>query len=79
MKTLELKDRLIHQIQILENRNLLNEVSRLLKIENAADESRFVLSETQRDLINLSIQELANGQTLTNEAANYKIDKWLEK
>jgi hypothetical protein len=79
METLQLKNKVIHQIQILENRSLLNEVSRLLKIEDQADESKFVLTEAQTKLINLSFLQLANGQIFTNEEANHKIDKWLEK
>jgi hypothetical protein len=79
METLQLKNKVIHQIQILENRSLLNEVSRLLKIEDEADESKFVLTEAQTKLINLSFLQLANGQIFTNEEANHKIDKWLEK
>ena len=78
MSTLELKERLIEKIKATDNENILEEAYRLLDIE-AVDMGIYHFSEEERNEINASKNQISNGQSLTNEAANKETDQWLNK
>lgn len=78
MTTIELKKKLIKQINHIEDKLLLQEMSRLsgLAMEEAdvyffTDEESSAIEETQQDY--------AQGEFLTNEEANKEVDEWLGK
>lgn len=74
----ELKKRVIEGIVNIQNTDLLEEVLRLLDIENQ-DLKAYKLNDAQNSAINEGREQIKNGQTLTNEEANDEIEKWLRK
>lgn len=78
MSTVELRKRLIDQIQKTENRNLLEEASRLLELE-AENIEIYKLTDEQRKVVNEGRQQLKEGKYLTDDQANQETDEWLNK
>jgi hypothetical protein len=78
MTNTELKKQLIDKIEKIENHNLLEEAYRLLDLETR-DEEVFNLSEAQKESINISREQIKNGQFLDHDKANQEIDEWLGK
>lgn len=73
-----LKKRVIEGIENTRNTDLLEEVLRLLDLENQ-DLEVYELNDAQINAINEAREQIKNGQTLTNEEVNDEIDKWLRK
>ena len=78
MDKTKLKERLIKEIQNIENEDILNEVYRLLKLESA-EEQPYKLSEEQMSVINEAREQIKKGHFLTHEEAQMKINQWLNK
>ena len=78
MSTVELRKRLIDKIQKTENKNLLEEASRLLDLENDNIET-FKLTEDQRKAVHEGRKQINEGKYLTDEQANKETDEWLNK
>ena len=78
MSTVELKERLIEKIKRTDNENILEEAYRLLDIE-AADMGVYHFSDEGREEIYNSKNQISNGQSLSDDAANKEIDQWLNK
>lgn len=78
METIELKNKLINEINLSDNKNLLEEFYRFFHLENQVEES-YKLSEEQNAAIAEARNQIKNGNYLTNEQANQEIDKWLDK
>lgn len=78
MTQTNLKKRVIEGIENTKNTDLLEEVLRLLDLENQ-DLKVYELNDAQINAINEAREQIKKGQTLTNEEANDEIDKWLKK
>ena len=78
MKTIEIKRKLINEVNLSDNKNLLEEFYRFLNLENEMQET-YQLSEEQNSAIAEARNQIRNGDFLTNEQANQEIDKWLEE
>lgn len=78
MSTIELKERLIEKIQTTTNNSILEEVYRLLEIENR-DLEVYLFTDEEKEKINLTRAQVKTGKYLTNDEANKEIDQWLEK
>ena len=78
MKTIEIKKRLIEEINLSENRDLLEEFYRFLNLENEIQEA-YKLSNEQNSSIAEARNQIKTGDYLTNEQANQEIDKWLDE
>lgn len=78
MKTIEIKKKLIEEINLSENRDLLEEFYRFLNLENEIQET-YKLSMEQNSAIAEARNQIRNGDYLTNEQANHEIDKWLDQ
>jgi len=78
MKTIEIKKKLINEINISKNKNLLEEFYRFLNLENGIEET-YKLSAEQNAAIAEAREQIKNGDYLTNEKANQEIDEWLNK
>ena len=76
MVTMSLKKQVLEKLLSTENDYLLEEINRLLELEHCEEEV-FVLSQTQMATINKSIHQIENGQFITNEALNNKVEQWL--
>jgi predicted transcriptional regulator len=78
MNKIKLKEKLIKEIQNLEDENILNEVYRLLEIESE-ELDVYKLNEEQISAVNEAREQISKGQFLTHGQAKKKIDEWLNK
>jgi hypothetical protein len=78
MKTIEIKKKLINEINLSKNKNLLEEFYRFLNLENEFEKT-YKLNKEQKSAIVEARDQIKNGDSLTNEEANQEIDEWLSK
>jgi predicted transcriptional regulator len=78
MSTVELKQRLIERIALIEDDQILTEVYRLLEWTNANPESVKLTSELQAAL-DAGLKDIENGHTISHKQAKQEIDEWLSK
>lgn len=78
MKTVEIKKKLINEINLSKNKNLLEEFYRFLNLENEIEET-YKLNSEQKFAIAEARKQIKNDDYLTNEQANQEIDEWLNK
>ncbi|MCM4161907.1 hypothetical protein FHG64_14720 [Antarcticibacterium flavum] len=78
MKTIEIKKKLINEINSSTNKDLLEELYNYLNQENAVQET-YKLNTEQNSAIREAREQIKNGDYLTNEQANLEIDEWLKK
>lgn len=78
MLTIDLKKQLIDKIHSTQDNAVLEEIYRLLEIGEQENEI-FILSESQKQSIDMGIENIENGRFITDEEANKQIDKWLKK
>ena len=78
MTAIDLKKRLIKEINQTQNNELLEEMFRLITNEET-DESIFELSDAQINAIEEAQLQFKNGQFLTDEQADNEIEEWLGK
>lgn len=78
MNTIEIKKKLIDEIHLSKNKNLLEEFYRFLNLENEIQET-YKLNYEQNSAISEAREQIKNGDYLNNEQANQEIDKWLNK
>lgn len=78
MKTIEIKKKLINEINLSKNKKLLEEFYRFLNLENEIEET-YKLNSKQKSAIADAREQIKNGDYLTNEQANQEIDEWLNK
>ena len=78
MKTKELRNKVIHKVNEINDDNLLNDLIKILDNSTDTDEV-FRLSENHKKAISSAIDQIEKGDYLTNEECNKKIDEWLKK
>ncbi len=78
MNTPDLKKKLIHEIKLSNNKNLLEELYNYLNQENDTQKIH-ELSKKQVEAIEEARLQIKNGHFLTNEQANQEIEAWLNK
>ena len=78
MKTVEIRKKLIEEINLSENKNLLEELYRYLNQENKTQEI-YELSNEQNSAIMEAREQIKNGEYLTNEQAEQEIEEWLRE
>lgn len=78
METLEIKRKLIDEINSSNNRDLLEEFYHFLNLENNLQES-YKLSDDQKMIIEEARVQIKKGDYLTNQEANENIDQWLNE
>lgn len=78
MKTVEIRKRLIEEINLSTNKNLLEEFYHYLNLENKI-QKRYTLRNEQNQAIEEARAQIKNGDYLTNEQVDQDIDKWLNK
>lgn len=78
MKAIEIKKKLINEINLSNNKNLLEEFYHFLNLENEIEEI-YKLNLKQKSAIAEARGQIKNGDYLTNEQANQEIDEWLNK
>ncbi len=78
MFTTKMKQDLIEKIQSLSDETVLEEVYRILEVGLHENET-ITLTNEQKNLIDLGLKDIAEGNFLTNEQANNEIEEWLKK
>jgi len=78
MTTIELKEQLISKIKITDNNDLLEMMLNLVEIESD-NLSIYPLNENQLHEIELSKQQIKNGEFYTHDEANEITQKWLSQ
>lgn len=78
MKAVEIKKKLIDEINLSNNNDLLEELYRFLNLENDIQET-YPLNKKQHAAIAEARDQIKNGRYLTNDQATEEIDKWLDE
>ena len=78
MKTIEIKKKLIEEINLSNNKDLLEELYRFLNLENEMQET-YKLDNEQISAVAEAREQIKKGEYLTNDDANQEIDEWLDK
>lgn len=79
MATIEAKDRarLIERINSIKNRDVLDELNRLLEID--IEESVYQTSDEQKKEIEMAREQISSGQGIPSNVAEKEIDEWLSR
>ncbi len=75
MTTTELKKKLIRKIYTLDDQKILEEVSKLIGVED--DEEIYHLSEEQLSAVREAKQQYLRGEYISNEQLEKEIEEWL--
>ena len=78
MSTLELKDQLISRIQITDDDDILSGLLKMLEFELNNLEI-YKLNSFQKESIEISKQQIINGEVYSEEEANKLTDEWLNR
>jgi hypothetical protein len=78
MTTKELRHKVIDKIKEVDDKNLLYDLIRLID-DSFADNETYRLSDKHKDAVYKAIDQIENGDYLTNEQSNKMIDEWLNK
>ncbi len=79
MDIVKLKKRLIDKIQATESNVILEEVQRLLDLQEVDETAIYQLNDEQQNAIAEAREDIKNERFLTSEQAKQDIDKWLKK
>jgi hypothetical protein len=75
MTTIELKNVLNEQIELINDKNVLETIK--MFIDSKSETHQIQLSEYQKKRIAESRQQIRNGQYIDNDTLNKKVDQWL--
>ncbi|QLE01379.1 hypothetical protein HX109_07305 [Galbibacter sp. BG1] len=78
MKTIDIRKKLIQEVNLSKNSNLLEELYYFLNKENELEEV-FQLNEAQKTEIEAARLQIKEGHYLSNKKANKDIEKWLNE
>lgn len=78
MRTVEIRKRLIEEINSSSNKNLLEEMYSFLNKDNTAN-TFFKLSKTQKLAIEKGREQIKKGESFTNDEVDSEIEKWLNE
>lgn len=78
MAVIELKNQVKDRIESVNDEYLLEEILNLIDFESEKEEIYFIPSDHQKEL-EISIEQMKNGDTISNEDVNDKVQKWLSK
>ncbi len=71
------RDRLIEKIKSIDDRNIIDEIYRLLKVD--FDDTIYQSNEEQKARIANGIQQVENGDVIESEQVFKKMRKWLKE
>lgn len=78
MKTVEIRKKLIEEINLSKNKNLLEELYSYLNQENKTQET-YKLNKEQNSAITEAREQIKKGDYLTNEQADNEVEEWLRE
>ncbi len=74
----ELRNQVKERIDQVNDAYLLEEILNLIDFETSKEEIFSIPSEHQKEL-DISIEQMKKGQTISNEMVEYKVQQWLSK
>ena len=78
MAVIELKNKVRKRIESLNDEHLLEEILNLIDFESDKEEVYSIPPDHQKEL-EISLRQMKNGNTISNEDVNDKVQKWLSK
>jgi hypothetical protein len=75
---LELKNQVKKRIESVNDEYLLEEILSLIDFESEKEEIYIIPSDHQKEL-EISLEQMKNGDTISNENVNAKVQKWFSK
>ncbi|MES2429066.1 MAG: hypothetical protein V4560_18945 [Bacteroidota bacterium] len=78
MTVVELKEKLIAQINSIEDEELLDHIADIIDVESKT-EGVYVMSPEETNAVNEGLEQFKNGQWLSNEESNRRVEEWLKK
>jgi hypothetical protein len=79
MTVIELKEKLIAQINSIDDEGLLDSLSRTVELEMKINDGSYIMSVDEIEAVKDGLEQLKNGQWISHEEANREIDEWLKK
>jgi gamma-glutamylcyclotransferase (GGCT)/AIG2-like uncharacterized protein YtfP len=79
MTVVEIKEKLIAQINSIDDEELLDSISRNVELELKIGTGTYVMSPEEIEAVEDGIAQIKNGQWVSHEEANREIDEWLKK
>lgn len=78
MSTLELKSKIISQVQQMDDEALLNEIYNLIHAETDLSKI-YVLSDNERSMVEKGLADVRDGKIVSAEKATERLKEWLKK
>ena len=78
MTVVELKEKLIAKISTTNDKELLDEVSWIIDVEEP-DNEMHIMSAGEIEAVKEGLEQIKNGQYISNEEANRQVEEWLKK
>lgn len=78
MSTLELKSKIISQVQQMDDEALLNEIYSLIHAETDLSKI-YVLSDNERSMVEEGLTDVRDGKIVSSEKATERLKEWLKK
>ena len=78
MTVVELKEKLIAKISTTTDKELLNEVSWIIDVEEP-NNGMHVMSPGEIEAVKEGLEQIKNGQYISNEEANRQVEEWLKR
>ena len=75
MSTIELRDRIIEKLSLIDDDSFLNAFKTI--IESKVNEGVYTLSDFQKKRIESARDQLKKGQSISNDTLQKEIDQWL--
>jgi predicted transcriptional regulator len=79
MTVIELKEKLIAQINSIDDEELLDSLARTVELELEISNGTYIMSQGEIDAVNQGIEQIKNGQWVSHEEATREINEWLKK
>ncbi len=78
METKGIKKKLINEINLSEDRSLLEELFRVLNLEKESKDA-YKLNSEQKSAVAEAREQINQGDYLTDKQANQEMDQWLKQ
>ena len=78
MAVKELKNQVKERIELVNDEHLLEEILNFIDFESEKEEIYMIPADHQKEL-EISLEQMNNGDTISNEDVNAKVQKWLLK
>jgi hypothetical protein len=78
MAVKELKNQEKERIELVNDEHLLEEILNFIDFESEKEEIYMIPADHQKEL-EISLEQMNNGDTISNEDVNAKVQKWLLK